>query len=104
MIWLILGLLISTFIIWGLISEHKDKMKAKAVKDVEEEYNLSEKINEAKKILSKKNFFSSFPSNTQNNYAYEPDKSIGLCPKCGKGYLGIGKTFTGYDSKYHKYP
>ncbi len=104
MIWLIIGSLILVSIIWGLISDHKDKMKAKAMKDVEEEYGLTERINEAKKILSKKNFFSSFASNTQSNNFYEPDKSIGLCPKCGKGYLGIGKTFTGYDSKYHKYP
>lgn len=104
MIWLIIGSLIFVSIIWGLISDHKDKMKAKAVKDVENEYRLNDRINEAKKILSKKNFFSSFASNTLSHNVYEPDRSIGLCPKCKKGYLSIGKTFTGYDSKYHKYP
>jgi hypothetical protein len=98
------GVFILILIVWGVISDHQDKMKVKVVQDVEEEFNLTERINEAKIILNKKNFYNdvSFTS-TKNNY-YEPDKTIGLCPKCGKGYLGIGKTFTGYDSEYHKYP
>ena len=104
MIWLIIGVFILFFIVWGLISDHQDKMKAKVVHDVEEELNLSEIINEAKIILNKKNFYNDTSAFSAKDSYYEPDKTIGLCPKCGKGYLGIGKTFTGYDSQYHKYP
>lgn len=103
-IWLIVGFVISAFFLWIWISDYRDKMKAKAVEDTEKEYNFSKKISDVKNILSKKKFFSDFSTIEADDNIYVSDRTIGQCPKCKIGYLGISKTFTGMDSVYHRYP
>lgn len=101
--WIIIGI-IAVLICWGFISNYIEELKNKVYLDVKNEYQTDKLINEIKNILNKKKYFDDHNGNYSNENYQISDLTIGHCPKCNTGYLGIGKTFTGLDYVYHKYP
>jgi hypothetical protein len=104
MLWLF-GLIIFAIFLWVSSSNEQKKIKEKALQDSEREYNLNELISEVKSMLNEKKYLKDFVPPEIDYFSYlDPDKTIGNCPKCKNGYLGIGKTFTGMDVVYNRYP
>lgn len=102
--WIIFGFIVFAFFLWIWISDHRDKMKAKAVEDTEKEYKFGKIMGDVKNILRKKKYFSNLGFIEDDNNIYVSDKTIGHCPKCQSGYLVVAKTFTGMDEVYNRYP
>lgn len=100
--WLIAGIICFVFLIWSWFSDYRNNTKTKVAENVEKEFKVTKKINEAKNILSKKKFFRGFEDDSSDYF--ETDKTIGHCPKCKIGYLEVSKIFTGLDGVYNRYP
>jgi hypothetical protein len=99
-------IVIVSIIIFSYLTSLYNGARTKAVEDVEKELKLSDKIVEAKAILSKNKYFSdiAFTDSASYNEYSASDKTIGHCPKCKTGYLQVSKRFTGLDDVYGRYP